>query len=646
MAVPLRFPCIRHLLIAQMLVTGLALAFLFAWFFLHIPQRLQTVAQVIEANHLSTTLLQAAIAGARERGISTLYLLRPVLSEEIGGGEQRWAERLQDNTSRSHNQLVNHLQELLSTAPHPELSRQLTAVRRQYSELRRARREVGQSLRGEPTPLTAEEWFETATAYINSLGQLQAGLCTLPRELLAPMAGCLLLKDEIFWLGEYAGRIRGIMARAIAGQRPLTRLEQYRIYRYRAGVERRLQRLASAQAQWFPDNHRLANALDATRQEFQTEMTGLFDRVFEVGVEGGDYPVNALTWFEHTSEGIESLRSVILATTEAIDAAVAKQRSELIWTSSLWALTAFAFALTLGALAFQIHRRLLVRLAQLHDATSTIGSGNLSHPVAVEGEDELSELARDFEAMRTHLLSDIGHREATEKGLRRANEELQRFTSVVSHDLKAPLRSVHGLSSWIEEEMAGKLSPEGLHRLELLRNRVERMDAMINALLEYSRAGRKTAEIEVIETRELVHHVVEEHTRPEGFTVSVAPDLPRFKTDPLHLKQVFANLIGNAIEHHDRTDGNVWVSVRDNDQFYEFSVIDDGPGIPADQHQVIFAMFQRLQPGKSAGTGIGLSLVKKIVEGVGGEIAVDSAPGQGSTFRFTWPKVMELGEEN
>lgn len=636
---PLRLPCIRHLLIAQIIVTGLALTSVLGWFLYHTPQRLLAANRIVEANHLSTTLLQAAIAAARERGLATLVLVHGSFDERNGIGPGK-LETARNEADRYHNELVGHLQVLLHETHVATLNRPLSAVRRQYTDLQRARAEVEQGTGGGASPLSADRWFGVATTYIDSLGALQGGLCTLPQILLTPMAGCLLLKDEVFWLAEYAGRIRGIVTRVIADRRPLTLPEQYQLFRYGAGIDRRLKRLGQAQAQWFADDQELAQALQVTRTQFQSKLTALFQEVFEAGRRGNEYPVNAATWFESTSEGIESLRGVILATTNVIDAAVAEQRRNLILTSSLWAVTGSTFAVLLGTLALQIYRRLLVRLRQLRDATSTIGSGDLSQPVAVTGGDELSELAQDFETMRTHLLADLTKREATEERLRRTNDELQRFTSVVSHDLKAPLRAVHGLSTWIEDELAGRLSSEGQQRLALLRDRIQRMDAMINALLEYSRTGYRTAELEEVATGELVQEVVSNRGGPGRFVLTVAPDLPHLTTDRLRLQQVFDNLIGNAFEHHDRPDGHVWVSARDLGDFYEFSVTDDGPGIHASHHRLIFEMFQRLDPGRGAGTGIGLALVKKLVESVGGRVGLESSPGQGSTFCFTWPKTL------
>lgn len=228
-----------------------------------------------------------------------------------------------------------------------------------------------------------------------------------------------------------------------------------------------------------------------------------------------------------------------------------------------------------------------------------------------------------------------------EEELRRQNEKLQQFASLVAHDLKAPLRAVDAISGALEEDESGRLSETGRDQLHLLRERVRRMSELIGGLLDYARAGRSGGEVGEVDTSALVAEVLQSRGVPEGFTVSVAPDMPRLYTERAPLQQVFANLLDNALKYHERPDGHVWVSVRDAGDYCEFEVADDGPGIPPEYHDRIFQMLQRgPAPKEREGTGIGLAVVKRLVEGVGGHIGLESAPGGGSTFRFSWPKVV------
>jgi len=134
-----------------------------------------------------------------------------------------------------------------------------------------------------------------------------------------------------------------------------------------------------------------------------------------------------------------------------------------------------------------------------------------------------------------------------------------------------------------------------------------------------------------------VTEIVDSISPPQGFDVEISPDMPKLNTDPMHLGQVFANLIGNSVKHHHRDGGEVKVSGHCLEGVCEFSVADDGPGIPEEYHDKVFRMFQTLQVKDfESDTGIGLALVKKIVEEHGGTISLSSGPEGGTVMRFTW----------
>jgi PAS domain S-box-containing protein len=226
----------------------------------------------------------------------------------------------------------------------------------------------------------------------------------------------------------------------------------------------------------------------------------------------------------------------------------------------------------------------------------------------------------------------------TMRNLERRNEELNQFAYVASHDLKAPLRAIGNLASWMEEDLAGKLPAENQHQLQLMQGRVHRMEGLIDGLLEYSRVGRFNQKLEKVPVGALLVDVIRTLEPPPGFTVLVDPDMPTLMTQRMPLRQVFSNLIGNAIRHHDRPQGQIHISVKALPRCYEFSVTDDGPGIDPKYHRKIFSIFQTLKPRDTfESTGIGLSIVKKILDAEGGEIRVNSTEGQGATFTFTWP---------
>jgi PAS domain S-box-containing protein len=219
------------------------------------------------------------------------------------------------------------------------------------------------------------------------------------------------------------------------------------------------------------------------------------------------------------------------------------------------------------------------------------------------------------------------------------NQELDRFVHIVSHDLKAPLRAIANLSQWIEEDLDGELSIENQQQMNLLRDRVSRMQAMIDGLLAYARAGRTDAGLEPVSVAELLAEVIDSLDPPSTFSIEIAPEMPIFPAKRLLLSQVFANLIGNGIKHHHRPDGLVRISWQDKGNFYEFAVADNGPGIAPEHHDKIFMIFQAVNPQNSQdSSGIGLSIVKKIVETEEGTIRLESEVEKGTTFYFTWPK--------
>ncbi|MEL6385469.1 MAG: ATP-binding protein [Cyanobacteria bacterium J06626_18] len=228
----------------------------------------------------------------------------------------------------------------------------------------------------------------------------------------------------------------------------------------------------------------------------------------------------------------------------------------------------------------------------------------------------------------------------TTETLETRNRELDEFAYVASHDLKSPLRAIANLASWLEEDLEGNISDENQQQLDLLQSRVHRMEGFIDGLLRYSRAGRQSIEAEPVDTRALVDEIAIALVTPPEFRITATPDMPTLHTQGILQQQVLANLIGNAVKYHDRPDGQVTVTIEGHGEMAEFAIADDGPGIAPEFHQRIFGVFQTLNSRDTIeSTGIGLSIVKKLVNQQGGTITVRSTEGEGSTFTFTWPKV-------
>jgi signal transduction histidine kinase len=225
--------------------------------------------------------------------------------------------------------------------------------------------------------------------------------------------------------------------------------------------------------------------------------------------------------------------------------------------------------------------------------------------------------------------------------LQRSNQELDQFAYIASHDLKAPLRAINYLATWIGEDSDNTLSPVVTGHLAKMRQRIARMEKLLDDLLAFSRAGRRSHEPERISSLTLVQNVVDLVGPPRGFEVEISPALPELYSERVPLETIFRNLISNAVKHHLQPEqGKVWIEATQLPDRIEFAVRDNGPGIEPVYHARIFEIFQSLKPrDHSEGSGIGLAVVKKIVERHGGVVRVESVVGQGATFYFTWPTV-------
>ncbi len=219
------------------------------------------------------------------------------------------------------------------------------------------------------------------------------------------------------------------------------------------------------------------------------------------------------------------------------------------------------------------------------------------------------------------------------------NQELDQFSHIVSHDLKAPLRGISSLSEWIEEDLGYQLPPDIQKHFELLRARVARMNDLINGLLAYARIGYQEAPSETFKLNELLLEIIDSLEVPPEFTVQLPSKSIMVTANRLLMSQVFSNFISNAVKYHNRTDGTVKITAQSQEQSYQFTVADDGIGIAPKNHDQIFEIFKTLQSqSDEKGTGVGLAIVKKIIERVGGQVFVESELGKGTKFLFTWPR--------
>jgi signal transduction histidine kinase len=223
------------------------------------------------------------------------------------------------------------------------------------------------------------------------------------------------------------------------------------------------------------------------------------------------------------------------------------------------------------------------------------------------------------------------------------NEELSHFAYVVSHDLKAPLRGITLLAEWLCEDYGEKLGPEAKEQIALLQSRVNRMHNLIDGVLQYSRVGRIREDMVAVNLNELMPTILDTVAPPAHIRITVDPDLPTITGEKTRIIQVFQNLLSNAVKFMDKPRGEIHVGCVAEAEYWRFRVADNGPGIDAKHFERIFRIFQTLAPrDEYESTGIGLALVKKIVELYGGRVWVESEVGKGSTFFFTFPQKSEV----
>ncbi|MFD2542784.1 PAS domain S-box protein [Lacinutrix gracilariae] len=221
--------------------------------------------------------------------------------------------------------------------------------------------------------------------------------------------------------------------------------------------------------------------------------------------------------------------------------------------------------------------------------------------------------------------------------LEKSNDELQEYAHIVSHDLKSPLRSINALVNWLQEDNKGKLDEVSLQNFALIESTLEKMEQLITDVLNYSSVGSDIAEKTDVDLNSLVNELVTMLYIPDHIKITSLNVLPNIKGDKTKLQQLFQNLISNAVKFIDKEEGSITIDVEDLKSHYKFSIQDNGIGIDKKYHDKIFKIFHSLNKSKDS-TGIGLSIVKKIVTLHEGEIWLDSEPNVGTTFYFTLKK--------
>ena len=303
------------------------------------------------------------------------------------------------------------------------------------------------------------------------------------------------------------------------------------------------------------------------------------------------------------------------------------QRTRTI-SFALTSLSIFVGAIISIFLAYRISTRIMGMVKMANE----IAAGNYEVHTKESGRDELSLLARSLNHMANVLKENITL-------LKRKNQELDQFAHIVSHDLKAPLRGIDNVVSWIEEDHGTEISPKLTEYIQIIKGRLVRTENLIHGILSYARIGKEKQEKEEVDLNQLVDEISEALIVKSGIKLIISSKLPKLFTEKLPLLQVFSNLIGNAVKHHDKRNGLIKVYHQEHLSHYEFFVEDNGPGISKNYHNKIFVIFQTLQERDMVeSTGVGLAIVKKILDDRNQKINIISDAGKGAIFSFTWPK--------
>ncbi|QDT08920.1 sensor histidine kinase [Planctomycetes bacterium K23_9] len=316
------------------------------------------------------------------------------------------------------------------------------------------------------------------------------------------------------------------------------------------------------------------------------------------------------------------------------------------WFGLLASLAALAFAIWMAA---RLSYRIVVPISRITETFRKLGMGQTVDEIpALDQDDEIGRMARaarifNEKNLETRELLHRSQRLSDEladkaKALELTNQELDNFAYIASHDLKSPLRGINHLAQWVQEDCGDQLPEESQLHLQQMQERVIKMEMLLNELLEYSRAGRIDAIPEVVDTHQIVHSIVSLIEVPRGIRIEAMPPSVEFYTSKTPLNQVLLNLITNGVKYIDReSGGEIKVRADRVGDWMHFEVSDNGPGIEPKFHKKVFEMYQRVTNAKVEGTGMGLAIVKKQVERLGGEISLKSKLGQGAVFSFTWP---------
>ena len=278
---------------------------------------------------------------------------------------------------------------------------------------------------------------------------------------------------------------------------------------------------------------------------------------------------------------------------------------------------------------YVVEKQINQRISKLTEAVLDIVAGKTSHASDISGDDEISAMAIAVDTFETHA-----------KELRRSNQELEQFAYAASHDMRSPLRAIENLAQWTLEDAQDSLSADSKENLNMLLRQAKRLSTLQSDLLEYSKAGNPDNAIGQLDLKETLMEFSSLLDPESNYKIAVSGNIQYFSTYVVPLRQILLNFINNAMKHHDQKHGKITITSNLDNGRLNFTVADDGPGIDPQYHQQIFGLFKTLKSRDEVeGSGLGLSLINKLVERYGGKVTVSSNPAlkRGTVFQFDWP---------
>ncbi|MFN6945374.1 MAG: sensor histidine kinase [Cytophagaceae bacterium] len=307
----------------------------------------------------------------------------------------------------------------------------------------------------------------------------------------------------------------------------------------------------------------------------------------------------------------------------------------IIQQMSMWLALAAIVILVITSFIFANY---LVRpITNLINTAVSISQGDLSKRVTINRKNELGILANAFNLMTDKITLAKDDLEQKIKALNESNDSLNRFAYIVSHDLKAPLHSITALSDLFLSDKKEHLDEEGKMMLEMLKLKSDHMQQLIDGILQYSRIGNCAGDDELTDLTKITENVIQNLNENKNIKF-ITDKLPILLINKTCIMQVIQNLISNAVKYMDKPEGIIHIKYFAEEKYHTFTVADNGPGIPSKYHNTVFEIFNTGSQEKTAdSTGVGLAIVKRIIESYNGKIWIESTPGEGTSFYFTLP---------